>query len=98
MSINQSFQRHNITSTNFNIGLAPELREGDTANKLPTKVLMEKLSEGRSRVVALCRLCYGDDSVESLRASVDLASSYALQGMWGQVNEHIARLVSTTIY
>jgi hypothetical protein len=71
-------------------GLASELRESDMTVKLTTKHLMEKLSEGRSRVTALCRSCYGDDSVESLRASVDLASSYALQGMWPQVSEHIA--------
>ena len=71
-------------------GLAPELREGDTTVKLPTKHLMEKLVEGRSRVVALCRTCYGDDSFESLRASVDLASAYALQGMWQQVITHVA--------
>jgi hypothetical protein len=32
----------------------------------------------------------GDESLESLRASVDLASSYALQGMWPQVTEHMA--------
>ena len=71
-------------------GLAPELREGDTTVKLPTRHLMEKLVEGRSRVVALCRTCYGDDSFESLRASVDLASAYALRGMWQQVITHVA--------
>jgi hypothetical protein len=70
--------------------LALELREGDTSVKLPTKNLMEKITEGRSRAVALCRSCYGDDSLESLRASVDLASSYALGGMWAQVIESIA--------
>jgi hypothetical protein len=70
--------------------LAIELREGDTSVKLPTKNLMEKITEGRSRAVALCRSCYGDDSLESLRASVDLASSYALGGMWAQVSESIA--------
>jgi hypothetical protein len=70
--------------------LALELREGDTSVKLPTKNLMEKITEGRSRAVALCRSCYGDDSLESLRASVDLASSYALGGMWAQVSESIA--------
>lgn len=70
--------------------LAPELREGDTSVKLPTKHLMEKLSEGRSRIMALCRTCHGEDSLESLRASVDLASSYALQGMWSQVRSHVA--------
>lgn len=70
--------------------LVPELREGDTSIKLPTKHLMDKLTEGRSRAVALCRCCYGNDSLEGLRASVDLASSYALQGMWPQVSELVA--------
>ena len=69
--------------------LAPELREGDTSVKLSTKHLMEKLIEGRSRIIALCRTCYGADSFECLRASVDLASSYALQGMWPQVMTHV---------
>lgn len=73
--------------------LAPELREGDTSVKLPTTHLMEKLSEGRSRIVALCRCCYGKDSLEGLRASIDLASSYALQGMWPQVGEHVAAAI-----
>jgi hypothetical protein len=74
--------------------LAPELREGDTSVKLPTNHLMEKLSEGRSRIVALCRCCYGKDSLEGLRASVDLASSYALQGMWLQVSEHVTAAIN----
>jgi uncharacterized lipoprotein YmbA len=44
--------------------LAAELREvnanlQDAVKRLPTKHLMEKLSEGRSRVLALCRLCHG---------------------------------------
>ena len=71
--------------------LAPELRDADAQSApLPTKALMEKLLEGRCRVVALCRMCRGDESVEGLRALVDLAGAYALQGMWPQVHEHIA--------
>ena len=66
--------------------LAPELRDADAQGApLPTKALMEKLLEGRCRVVALCRMCRGDESVEGLRALVDLAGAYALQGMWPQV-------------
>jgi hypothetical protein len=70
--------------------LAPELREGDSQNTvLPTAVLMEKLAEGRCRAVALCRICFGEESVESIRALLDLANAYALQGMWAQVQEHV---------
>ena len=70
--------------------LVLELREGDSNTALPTKDLMEKLLEGRCRVVALCRMCRGEDSVESLRALVDVASAYALQGQWAQVHEYMS--------
>ena len=70
--------------------LVLELREGDSNTALPTKELMEKLLEGRCRVVALCRMCRGEDSVESLRALVDVASAYALQGQWAQVQEYMS--------
>jgi hypothetical protein len=71
--------------------LASELREGDSQGiPLTTKHLMEKICEGRSRAAALCRLCYGEDTLESLRAWTDLGSSYALQGMWPQVNDHVS--------
>lgn len=68
--------------------------------KIPSKQLTESLVEGRSRVVALCRLCYGDDSIEYLRAIVDLASVYAMQGLWEQVSHHMTiasqKLISVT--
>ena len=48
---------------------------------------MVKIIEGRIRIGALCRLCFGDDSLESLKSSIDLASAYATQGMWEQVSE-----------
>jgi len=57
---------------------------------LPTKALMSKIIEGRIRAGALCRLCYGDTSLEVLRATVDLAAAYAMQGMWEQVSEQLA--------
>ncbi len=58
--------------------------------RLETKALQKKLVEGRIRANALCRLCYGEDSLEMLRGVIDLASAYALQGMWPQVSEHMA--------
>lgn len=59
-------------------------------NELPTKLLIEKMAEGRARAYALCRLCYGEDSIESLKATIDLANTYALQGSWPQVAEHMS--------
>ena len=72
--------------------LAPELRVGDTTIKLPTKHLIQKISEGRSRILALSRCCYEENSFETLRALVDLTSSYALQGMWPQVNDNVVQI------
>lgn len=58
--------------------------------KLSTQDLLDKIIEGRVRAGALCRLCYGENSLEMLKAIVDIASGYALQGMWPQVSEHMA--------
>jgi hypothetical protein len=72
--------------------LAPELRVGDISIKLPTKHLIQKITEGRSRILALSRCCYEENSYETLRALVDLTSSYALQGMWPQVSDNVAQV------
>jgi hypothetical protein len=72
--------------------LASELRVGDISIKLPTKHLIQKITEGRSRILALSRCCYEENSYETLRALVDLTSSYALQGMWPQVSENVAQV------
>lgn len=80
--------------------LVSDLRADHPNTALPTKQLMIKITEGRVRSQALCRLCYGEESVEMLRATVDLAAAYALQGMWPQVSEHMAiasqKLVAAT--
>ena len=47
-------------------------------SRLETKALQRKLVEGRIRANALCRLCYGEDSLEMLKGVIDLASAYAL--------------------
>ena len=60
--------------------------------KLTTKHLMDKIIEGRSRIIALCRLSYGDDSIETLKSEIDLSNAYALQGMWLQVNDHLNKV------
>ena len=57
--------------------------------KLTSKDLLKHISDGRARAIALCRLCYGDDSIEMIRAIVDLASIYAQEGLWSQVNHHL---------
>jgi hypothetical protein len=68
--------------------------------RISSKQLTDSLIEGRSRAVALCRLCYGDDSIEYLRSIVDLASVYAMQGLWEQVSHHMTiasqKLISVT--
>lgn len=65
--------------------LVSEVRLDNPHAKLTSKLLVERIIEGRSRIVALCDLCYGNNSVELLRAHVDLANSYALRGLWPQV-------------
>jgi hypothetical protein len=65
----------------------------NTIKKVPTleiKALQTKIIEGRVRANALCRLCHGEESLEMLKGVIDLASAYALQGMWPQVSEHMA--------
>lgn len=57
--------------------------------KFTSKNLLKYVSDGRARVIALCRLCYGDDSIEMIRSIVDLASTYAQEGLWSQVNHHL---------
>ena len=58
--------------------------------KYTTEVLVGKITEGRTRLCSLSRLIFGVDSIEYLKSKVDLANIYALQGMWQQVNEHLA--------
>jgi len=72
------------------LNLGGEYREQQT--KLTTKHLMDKIIEGRSRTIALCRLSYGDDSIETIKAEIDLSSAYALQGMWIQVHDHLSKV------
>jgi hypothetical protein len=76
----------NLSSTIFSKERDLEKEEG---KKFTTKNLIKRIIEGRSRVVALSRICYGDDSIEMLRAIIDLGNAYAIQGMWPQVNEHM---------
>lgn len=55
--------------------------------KLPSKLLQERILEGQIRIAALCRICYGDSSLEHIRARNDLSGSFAQQGLWQQARE-----------
>lgn len=68
--------------------LGMELRS--TKDKITTKQWLQGITEARARIIPLCRLCYGEESLESLRALVDLGSIYAVQGLWPQVSEHMS--------
>ena len=70
--------------------LVPELRGDNPSVQRSTKTLIKKITEGRTRICSLCRIIYGDKSLEFLRAKLDLANCYALQGMWQQVSQHVA--------
>lgn len=75
--------------------LASQLR-ADAANvSLPTKHLVSKIVEGRSRAVALLKMGYGETSVALLKGCIDLASSYALQGLWPQVEQKLTQANET---
>lgn len=54
----------------------------EVAGRITSKKLMESITEGRCRAIALSRICYGSDSIESLKALVDLSNIYAVQGMF----------------
>jgi hypothetical protein len=57
--------------------LYDELNDG---TKLTTKAITTKIIDGRCKILALSRICYGDESIQMLRSCLDLANAYALQG------------------
>lgn len=69
--------------------IATELRGAGSKDKLPTKALLQKLLEGRTRAMTLVKLCCGPQSIAMVKAFIDLANAYALQGMWAQAEERI---------
>ena len=70
--------------------LMAELRAEGPNTKLPIKHLMQKIVEGRSRAIGLIKMMYGEDHLAYLKGQLDLTSSYALQGMWPQVEDKIS--------
>ena len=69
--------------------LEPEFRIGEANQRLPTRLLVEKLCIQRARAIGLCSLCHGEDSLATLRAHIELSNAYALQGLWPQVSEQM---------
>ena len=64
--------------------------------KLTTPQLMEKITEGRARILALIKLNFGLNSHNRIRSVLDLANSYALQGLWEQVSGYV-RVAATML-
>jgi hypothetical protein len=73
--------------TNDDLQLLAELRPKDT-QLLKNQFLATKVTKGRIKALALCRIVYGDQSLEYLKALTDLASTYAVQSLWSQVAVH----------
>jgi hypothetical protein len=65
--------------------------------KLPTKQLLEKMIEGRSRALALLRLCFGENSHSMVRGKIDLANTYALTGQWEQAEDRIVQALNQLV-
>jgi len=61
-------------------GTQLEDHDAVTSSRISSKKLIESLTEGRCRAIPLCRMCFGTDSIETLKAVVDLANIYAVQG------------------
>jgi hypothetical protein len=72
---------------NDDLRLLAELRPKD-AQILTNQFLASKVTKGRIKALALCRIVYGDQSLEYLKALTDLASTYAVQSLWSQVAVH----------
>mmetsp|Transcript_11042 Transcript_11042/g.18030 ORF Transcript_11042/g.18030 Transcript_11042/m.18030 type:complete len:1013 (+) Transcript_11042:92-3130(+) len=72
-------------------GAAPDdtIDDSSASGRITSKKLLESITEGRCRAIALTRICHGSDSIESLKALVDLSSVYAVQGLWDQVSKHM---------
>lgn len=72
---------------NDDLQLLAELRPKEK-QALTNQFLASKVTKGRCKALALCRIVYGDRSLEYLKALTDLASTYAIQSLWSQVAVH----------
>src|SRR3546814_837600 len=62
--------------------------ETKAAGALPTKDLLRVVTEGRARAVGLSKLVHGNASLRTIKATTELASAYAVQGLWEQAVTH----------
>jgi len=69
--------------------LAAEFRSASPNVKLPMKLLIEKIIEGKAKAISLIKIVYGSTSHALFKGYLDIANIYALQGMWPQVEEKI---------
>lgn len=65
--------------------------------KYTTKYLLEKMVEGRSRTLALLRLCFGENSHSMVKGKIDLANTYALKGQWEQAEDRIIQALNQLV-
>lgn len=73
--------------------LYQEIRsENRSLGQFRTKELMERIIVGRSRLIALARLCYGNHHLTTFRSRLDLSVSYAYHGLWAQSHEKCSTL------
>ena len=76
--------------------LASEFRIGSPNVKLPMKLLIEKIIEGKAKAISLIKIVYGSSSHALFKGYLDMANIYALQGMWPQVEEKINQIEECT--
>lgn len=58
------------------------------------QLLIDKIFENRVRIHSLVNLCYGDESLESLKSKLDLIYTFTFKNQWPQLNEQIVLLQS----
>ena len=76
--------------------LAAEFRSGSPNVKLPMKLLIEKIIEGKAKAISLIKIVHGSSSHALFKGYLDIANIYALQGMWPQVEEKINQIEECT--
>lgn len=69
------------------------VKSNDQRLILSQEFLTKKCLEGRSRINALTKLSYGDDSIEYMRSNIDQINTFALMGQWATVHELIEILL-----
>jgi tetratricopeptide (TPR) repeat protein len=65
---------------------------GSQLTHVPTKDLIEKIINGRSKLIPLSKLCYGESHVNTQKCTLDLGTAYAFHALWPQAQEKAAAL------